>query len=67
MRYAEKLFRPFERLHRHEEYSGTGVGLTTVARVITRHGGKIWAEGTPGSGASFFFDLPVPVTTGAPP
>jgi signal transduction histidine kinase len=67
MRYAEKLFRPFERLHRHEEYSGTGVGLTTVARVITRHGGKIWAEGTPGSGASFYFDLPVPVTTGAPP
>ncbi len=58
MRYAEKLFRPFERLHRHEEYSGTGVGLTTAARVLNRHGGKIWAEGTPGSGASFFFDLP---------
>ena len=58
MRYAEKLFRPFERLHRHEEYSGTGVGLTTVARVLNRHGGRIWAEGTPGAGAVFFFDLP---------
>ena len=54
----DKLFRPFERLHRHEEYGGTGVGLTTVARVLNRHGGKIWAEGAPGEGASFFFDLP---------
>jgi len=58
MRYSDKLFRPFERLHRHEEYGGTGVGLTTVARVLNRHGGKIWAEGAPGEGASFFFDLP---------
>ena len=58
MRYQEKLFRPFERLHRKEEYGGTGVGLTTVARVLNRHGGKIWAEGTPGKGATFFFDLP---------
>lgn len=59
MRYAEKLFRPFERLHRQEEYAGTGVGLTTVARVLNRHGGKIWAQGTPGKGATFFFDLPI--------
>lgn len=58
MRYAEKLFRPFERLHRHEEFSGTGVGLTTAARVLIRHGGNVWANGTPGEGASFFFDLP---------
>jgi len=58
MRYAEKLFRPFERLHRQEDYSGTGVGLTTVARVLNRHGGRIWAKGTPGKGATFFFDLP---------
>lgn len=58
MRYAEKLFRPFERLHRQDEYSGTGVGLTTVERILKRHGGRIWAEGSPGHGAVFFFDLP---------
>lgn len=58
MRYAGKLFRPFERLHRHEEFSGTGVGLTTAARVLARHGGSVWARGTPGEGASFSFDLP---------
>ncbi|MDX6581276.1 MAG: hypothetical protein QOI10_460 [Solirubrobacterales bacterium] len=58
MRYAEKLFLPFERLHRQDDYSGTGVGLTTVSRILHRHEGKIWAEGTPGEGAAFFFDLP---------
>jgi PAS domain S-box-containing protein len=57
MRYVDKLFRPFERLHRQEDYSGTGVGLTTVSRILNRHGGKIWAEGTPDKGAVFFFDL----------
>jgi PAS domain S-box-containing protein len=56
-RYAEKLFLPFERLHRQEDYSGTGVGLTTVARILHRHNGRIWAEGTPDEGAVFFFDL----------
>lgn len=58
MRYAKKLFRPFERLHRQEEFSGIGVGLTTVARIVRRHGGTVWAEGVAGEGASFFFDLP---------
>jgi PAS domain S-box-containing protein len=58
MRYAEKLFLPFERLHRQDEFTGTGVGLTTVSRIVHRHKGEVWAEGTPGEGAVFFFDLP---------
>jgi len=58
MRYADKLFRPFERLHRQDDFEGTGVGLTTVVRILNRHDGMLWAEGTPGEGAAFFFELP---------
>jgi len=60
MAHAARIFEAFQRMHSASEFEGTGIGLAIVHKIVTRHGGTIWAQSAPQQGAAFFFTLPAP-------